>query len=64
MHNRHRNLTETVNIHFIYLFGLFKAIYIILLLEGLAVHRKLFRGPLVDRDRRLAQGWYKVCSSS
>jgi hypothetical protein len=35
---------------------LFKTIYIILLLEGLAVHPKLCRGPLVDRDRRLAQG--------
>jgi hypothetical protein len=33
---------------------------IILLLEGLAVHPKLFRGPLVDRDRRLAQGWFSV----
>jgi hypothetical protein len=31
-------------------------IYIILLLEGLAVHPKSFRGPPVDRDRRLAQG--------
>jgi hypothetical protein len=31
--------------------------YIILLLEGLAVHAKLFRGPPVDRDRRLTQGW-------
>jgi hypothetical protein len=31
--------------------------YIILLLEGLMVHPKLFRDPLVDRDRRLAQGW-------
>jgi hypothetical protein len=29
------------------------------LLEGLAVHPKLFCIPLVDRDRRLAQG----CSS-
>jgi hypothetical protein len=28
----------------------------ILLLEGLAVHPKLFLRPLVDRDRRLAQG--------
>jgi hypothetical protein len=33
--------------------------YIIVLLEGLAVHPKLFRGPLVHRDRRLAQGWYR-----
>jgi hypothetical protein len=31
--------------------------YIILLLEGLAIYQKLFRGQLVDRDRRLAQGW-------
>jgi hypothetical protein len=30
--------------------------YITLLLEGLAIHPKLFRGPLVDSDRRLAQG--------
>jgi hypothetical protein len=34
--------------HCIYIY-----IYFILLLEGLAVHPKLFRGPLVDR---LAQG--------
>jgi hypothetical protein len=33
--------------------------YIILLHEGLAVHPKLFRGPPVDRDERLAQGWPK-----
>jgi hypothetical protein len=33
-----------------------------LLLEGLAVHQKLFRIPLVDRDRRLALGWYKTYS--
>jgi len=31
------------------------------LLEGLAVHPKLFRGPLVDRDRRLAQGCFMLC---
>jgi hypothetical protein len=31
--------------------------YIILLFEVLAVHPKLFLDPLVDRDRRLAQGW-------
>jgi hypothetical protein len=31
--------------------------YIILLLEGLAVHPKLFRGPPVNSDRRLTQGW-------
>jgi hypothetical protein len=30
------------------------------LLEGLAVHPKLFRGPLVDSDRRLAQGYSVV----
>jgi hypothetical protein len=36
---------------------LFKTMYIILLFEGLAVHPKLFLDPLVDRDRRLAQGW-------
>jgi hypothetical protein len=41
---------------------LFKTIYVILLLEGLAVHPKLFRGPLVDRDRRLAQGWPTQCA--
>jgi hypothetical protein len=45
--NRHLNLTETY-ISFIYL-DLLKTIYIILLLEGLAVHPKLFRGPLLDR---------------
>jgi hypothetical protein len=50
MHNRHRNLT----------LDLFKTIYGILLLEGLAVHPKLFRGRPVDRDRRFAQGWYTV----
>jgi hypothetical protein len=41
--------------------------YIILLCEGLAVHPKLFRGPPVDRDERLAQGWHKggwVCALS
>jgi hypothetical protein len=43
----------------IYLFGPFQNnIYNILLLEGLAVHPKLFGGQLVDRDRHLAQGWY------
>jgi hypothetical protein len=59
MYNRHSNLTYTVNIHLIYYLDLFKTIYIILLLEGLAVHAKLFCDPLVDRDRRLAQGYFK-----
>jgi hypothetical protein len=35
-------------------------IYITLLLEGLAVHAKLFRDPLVVRDRRLAQCWSRA----
>jgi hypothetical protein len=55
VYNRHRNLTLTVNIHLIYLFGPLQD-NIILLHEELAVHPKLFRGPLVDRDQRLAQG--------
>jgi hypothetical protein len=41
---------------------LFEAVYdyIILLLEGLTVRPKLFRGPLVDHDRRVAQGWCRI----
>jgi hypothetical protein len=36
----------------------------ILVLEGLAVCEKLFRCPLVDRNRLLAQGWCRMLKLS